>query len=198
MKKHAFTLAETLLTLAIIGICAAMTVPSIKNLTNSTREQEADVMSKKIITNFSGASSQILMTQSKTRRMNDIGCNDATDLFNLYGKFLQISAVMDKSDIPNGFNGDVVGRLADSSIFGLEYDKACNISKTGLTVLPGKSGSNATSPVVINATKACGIIYFDTNGVKGPNTDGIDRFAVPIFKSGVKIPSVTASASPST
>ena len=48
MKKHAFTLAETLLTLAIIGICAAMTVPSIKNLTNSTREQEADVMAKKL------------------------------------------------------------------------------------------------------------------------------------------------------
>ncbi len=195
MKKHAFTLAETLLTLAIIGICAAMTIPSIKNLTNGTREMEADVMAKKIITNFSGATSQILMTKSKTRRMNDIGCDNATDLFNMYGKFLQISAVMNKSDIPNGFNGTVIGRLADGSIFGLDYDKTCSTAKTGLIVLPGKSGSTPAPAVTADTSKACGIIYFDTNGIKGPNTDGIDRFAVPIYKSGVRIPSATATKS---
>ena len=35
MKKYAFTLAETLLTMSIIGICAAMLITTIKNINPS-------------------------------------------------------------------------------------------------------------------------------------------------------------------
>ena len=31
-KKHGFTLAETIITLAIIGVCAAMLITTIKNI----------------------------------------------------------------------------------------------------------------------------------------------------------------------
>lgn len=37
MKKHAFTLAEVLITLGIIGVVSAMTLPS---LVNRTRQKE--------------------------------------------------------------------------------------------------------------------------------------------------------------
>ena len=37
-----------------------------------------------------------------------------------------------------------------------------------------------------SASKSCGLIFFDVNGDKDPNTLGIDQYIVPIGRNGVK------------
>ena len=49
MKKLAFTLSEVLLTLSIIGVVSAMTVPS---LMTSIEDRELQAQAKKLITHF--------------------------------------------------------------------------------------------------------------------------------------------------
>ena len=48
MKKRAFTLAETLITLLVIGIVAALTIPSLmQNINEYTLGKQRDVFEKK-------------------------------------------------------------------------------------------------------------------------------------------------------
>lgn len=192
VKKYAFTLAETLIALTIIGVCAAMVIPSLKNLNEHTMNTENEVMAKKTITNFSNATSQILMNSSKTRKMDGVYkmdsttdlCTDANCMFNLYGKYLSIVKQPAATDIKNAASlpGTVHGVLADGVIFGLTFDSDCELSLTNVKPLPGAED--------ISASKLCGYIYFDTNGTKGPNATNRDRFVMPIYKTGIKIKSV--------
>lgn len=204
MKKYAFTLAETLLTMTIIGICAAMLIGTIKNV-NPSGQADA-IMAKKAVTTFTDATRQIMVHYTKNFKMNDVykdtqktePCTDETCLFNLYGQFVQISKIL-TSENAGGFGTSVgiYGQLNDGLVFGLKYKPACDINEELNTTPPGPddpAGSIApTTPVV----KACGVIYYDVNGKKGPNVNGRDRFAMPIFKStGVRIPAPKASANP--
>jgi len=205
MKKYAFTLAETLLTMTIIGICAAMLITSIKNVNPSG--QANTIMAKKAVTTFTDATRQIMVHYTKNFKMNDIykdsaktdACTDAVCLFNLYGKFIQISKVLDAEAAGNfGTGVGVYGQVTDGLVFGLKYDKDCGIGETIFTA-PVSDEVQGTAPVSTAVSGACGIIYYDTNGKQGPNIDGKDRFAVPIFKaSGVRIPSPQASEKSST
>jgi len=71
MKKYGFTLAETLITLAIIGICAAMLITTIKNI--NPNEKSNIVMARKIVGNFTEATKQVLLFNSKTKKINKNG-----------------------------------------------------------------------------------------------------------------------------
>ena len=205
MKKYAFTLAETLLTMSIIGICAAMLITTIKNI-NPSGQADA-IMAKKAVTTFTDDTRQIMVHYTKNFKMNDIysdsakttACTDATCLFNLYGKFIQISNVLSAENAGAfGTGVGVYGRITDGIVFGLKYNNACNINETIFTAPASEEAQNATASST-TVSGACGIIYYDVNGKKGPNVDGKDRFAVPIFKAtGVRIPSPTAAKTPST
>ena len=54
MKKNGFTLAEVLITLAIIGVVAVLTLPA---LNSNTQEQQARTALKKMSNTFSQAAS---------------------------------------------------------------------------------------------------------------------------------------------
>ena len=69
MKKGAFTLAEVLLTLAIIGVVAAMTVPS---LMTSTEDKKLGAGAKKAYNTLQNA---VTLKQAQT----DLTPADATD-----------------------------------------------------------------------------------------------------------------------
>ncbi len=199
MKKYAFTLAETLLTMTIIGICAAMLISTIKNV-NPTGQADA-IMAKKAVTTFTDATRQIMVHYAKNFKMNDLyndaektdACKNATCLFNLYGKFVQISKTLDATSAGNfGTSVGVYGQVSDGLVFGLKYDQSCGIGETIFTA-PASEDVNGSAPVSTTVSGACGIIYYDVNGKKGPNIDGKDRFAMPIFKAtGVRIPSPKA------
>ena len=107
MKKYAFTLAETLMTMAIIGVCAALMITSIKNV-NPTGQADA-IMAKKAVTTFADSTRQIMVHYAKNFKMNDVysdkektqPCKNATCLFNIYGKFVQITKQLSADEAGN-------------------------------------------------------------------------------------------------
>lgn len=207
MKKSGFTLAETLLTLAIIGVCAAMLITSIKNL--RTDDLSNDIMAKKALSSFSDAVKQVILHNTENNKMDKLvtistdpstgaavetACESAACLMDIFGKYLHISKTFTDSTLaPTGLTGTVYGIMGDGLIFGLTYNKACNISQA-VYPMPAPSDGAITS---ITTKNACGIIYYDVNGSKGPNAIGIDQLSIPIKKSGIKIPYITQSGSSS-
>lgn len=196
-RKLGFTLAETLITLAIIGICAAMLITTIKNI--NPNEKSNIVMARKAVGNFTEATKQVLLFNSSTRKMDNLSCgeskdddNDTTKQANakcvteLYAKYLQVSKL--KSADATGLGGQYFGELIDGLSFGIEYDSRCTLKEgTTIQILPPEEG--LVSEVIVSG--ACAIIYYDVNGAKEPNMVGKDRFSIPVRKTGVKIKAKT-------
>ncbi len=195
LKRYGFTLAETLITLAIIGICAAMIIPSLQNVNKNTSETEISVRAQKTLTAFTNAASQIIMNNTKTKKLDNIYledgttiCSNTTCFFNLLGKYVQITKETVKENIEDGnnFPGAKYGVLSDGTIFGLTFTGGkCESSLKSAVSLPG------SEPV--DFKNLCGYIYYDANGPKKPNVIGKDRFVIPIYKTGIKLKSVTAT-----
>lgn len=196
-KKQGFTLAETLLTLGIIGVCAAMLIASIKNANPSDKSNI--IMARKVVNNFTEATKEVLIFNSSTRKMDNLNCGTSQDsdtdaiksanakcVVDLYSKYLQITKT--RSSDSSGLGGQYFGELIDGASFGLEYDSRCKL-KEGATVQVLPSDDNTVSEVIVS--DACAIIYYDVNGAKKPNIVGRDRFSIPIKRAGVKIKAKT-------
>lgn len=154
-KKLAFTLAEVLVTLAIIGVVAAMTIPT---LTTSTRGKEFEVAANKALSTLSsGMEARMAMDNQSLRDF-----------------------IGDRGDKHNGFNEYVFGRQAKDLLPGetpippaISYSSVrfsnsnastgVYILKDGM-ILHGYSGSNSHAWV-----------WIDTNGQKGPTRSTIDN-----------------------
>ena len=183
MKKQGFTLAEVLITLAIIGVCAAMLITTIKNI--NPNEKSNIAMARKAVGNFTEATRQVLLFNSKTRKMDNLtGCDDAACVIDLYGKYLQVTKSSTQN--PTGLGGSCknVGELIDGLMFCVEYDKKCALHENEtVQILPPDEG--VVSAIVVSG--ACAVIHYDVNGVKPPNMTGKDRFMIPVRKNGVKM-----------
>ena len=179
-RKIAFTLAEVLITLGIIGVVAAMTMPSL-----ITAKQEKATIST-IKKNYSIFANALLMAQNDNGELYTWGITKDADGLNLvssnlkpYLKIIEDCGVGEKSDCAPGDNGkfeDLVGnkrsesfssddyytfRLNDGTAVALRITNACN-----------------------NLDTNCVEFYIDTNGKKYPNTLGKDIFYFAGFGSG--------------
>ena len=176
----AFTLAEVLITLGIIGVVAAMTMPSL-----ITAKQEKATIST-IKKNYSIFANALLMAQNDNGELYTWGITKDADGLNLvssnlkpYLKIIEDCGVGEKSDCAPGDNGkfkDLAGnkrnesfssddyytfRLNDGTAVALRITNACN-----------------------NLDTNCVEFYIDTNGKKYPNTLGKDIFYFAGFGSG--------------
>ena len=163
MKKNGFTLAEVLITLAIIGVVATMTLPAL--MTN-TAEQQAKTGLKKGINTLTeaGQMNQAIegwdyasLTSSDTSEVNE---------FSLYG-LLAKRASVDYSKSGNGVLPTIQGTAPGSS------DNFAVFFRDGSAVLFNPTntiaGSNNNTEIQEdNLVYGVPVIY-DTNGSKGPN-----------------------------
>lgn len=191
MKKQGFTLAETLLTLAIIGICAAMLITTIKNI--SPNEQSYLVMARKAVGNFTQATKQVVLFNSTSRTMDKLtldgnACNSDACVTNLYGKYLQITEISTSNPTNLGEgNCSNVAQLVDGLMFCVDYSADCSLGGDAtVQILPPADG--VVSAVI--ASDACAMIYYDVNGAKTPNIVGKDRFVIPVKRNGVKVQAI--------
>ena len=155
MKKLGFTLAEVLITLVIIGVIAAMTVPTLMNNTNS---QEFRSALKKAI---SGANQALTLHYA----LEGLGAQDYTGSTIVTEVFKKRMSVIDgNTSFSNtgACGGTDVFTTQDGIMFcvtGFEAD-ATATSQTG------KCNSYNTAPCG-DATKAN--LWIDVNGMKNPN-----------------------------
>ena len=152
MKRFGFTLAEVLITLVIIGVIAAMTIPTLMNNTN---QQEFRVGLKKAISALNQAMSLNYALEGTT--VGDTGLTDATNIRdNLFKKRMSI--------VSTATTGAAIAN-ADSSapdVNGIMY------TADGMRfALSGVSASGTDSAA--DGEKYYGYIIIDVNGEKGPN-----------------------------
>ncbi|MBR6163646.1 type II secretion system protein [bacterium] len=84
-EASAFTLAEVLITLVIIGVIAAITVPTLMNKTNN---QEYVSKLKKAYSTLSQATNLIIAEEGTPRADKGGWAKDADNVYNLYKKHL--------------------------------------------------------------------------------------------------------------
>ena len=202
-RKIAFTLAEVLITLGIIGVVAAMTMPSL--ITNY-RVKETVSKLKKVNTTFNNA---FLQAKEENGEISDWGLSNSTldtdtddgsiansnygrdkflEILSRHLKTISMCKYSDNScEIyrPTNLQGDIDNSdsysnrlvLADGTIIGHLYlnNTACNTNW----------GSGALS-------QSCGSFKVDLNGSKKPNMYGKDIFQFDITVNGI-VPSGIAT-----
>lgn len=170
MKKNGFTLAEVLITLAIIGVVATLTLPAL--MTN-TQEQQARTALKKGVNTLTEAASmnaaQFGFTFQALKDTRDV--NDAEQFASMTSLFNnQLAIDQTKGDV--GSNPGYYTGAAPA-----EYDNGQYTSGNYTVFL--RDGSSIIYPPTwdtgtFDATQADGLPYgvpiiYDTNGNKGPN-----------------------------
>lgn len=196
-----FTLAEVLITLAIIGIVAAITIPSFFSRTNNkelvTGLQKAySTLSQvsQLLAADSGGSLEDAITSNVSNRYDHNG------FANLFAKKMKVSIVCGiasakatgcaptQNYLDLSGNTTKLDNVSSASTFsqflssdGMTYSFGLNLDNTnGLACNWNMStGTNALNNM-------CGLIYVDINGPnKGPRTVGRDLFMFAATKTGI-------------
>ena len=170
----AFTLAEVLITLGIIGVVAAMTMPSL-----ITAKQEKATISI-IKKNYSIFANALLMAQNDNGELYTWGITKDADGLNLvssklkpYLKIIEDCGVGEKSDCAPGDNGkfkDLTGRKRTEDFSSSDYYSFRLNDGTAVAI------QLKTKAECISSESSCMNFYIDTNGKKYPNTLGKDIF----------------------
>ncbi len=176
MKKSGFTLAEVLITLAIIGVVAAMTVPA---LMTSTRGKEYEVGANKALSTLANAI---------TMRIALEGVAPANFAGGL-GQYLTIP--------PGTRQGEqaVLPTLSSTCGTNMAAFTACSATlKDGMIVhFPQGAGTAATGCGA--AASGCYIVV-DTNGSKGPTRTQIPVGATDPFQALTTINKANSNPGP--
>lgn len=166
--KKGFTLSEVLITLAIIGVVSALTVPTLVN--NYQHEAQA-VQLRKQVAEIAQAVDMYITEEGKSSLAATSAFKDENGLEEFFkSKFKVVSE--------SGFNSSY------KSQFGKDTNFTCN----------GKTYKLANSAVVCVAKKNTSLnFYIDTNGIDAPNVGGRDMFAFSIDKTGTPQAFVTGN-----
>lgn len=219
--KQAFTLAEVLVTLSIIGIIAAITIPSLIINVDLDRKQ-AEAIIKKTYTTFNDATKQIVMLETTSHNMGSVGCADANCIRDLYGKYVSYLKTCNSDAQATCLDGaeatsqDLKTSMLLEPAFAADPSSGqdatpVDFSSKSLAVLADgtlvgfkyDSTCKMTTKSIIeyegtpvDVTKSCVSIAVDTNGAKSPNMIGKDRYQFAIGKLGVKFKAQNVSTTP--
>lgn len=175
--KSAFTLAETLMTLAIIGVIAAMTMPGLQQ---HAQLQANVALVKKAYSTLSSATRGIKMENGPVR-MWDL--SSKTEIIKLYKQKMSFMAEPGE-EYPVKFLNGTERANTTADMFSPE---------NGFITADGmlwyiESTSAACSLTTDNMKQACIDIGVDVNGQKGPNIVGRDIFAFYVTNDGSVYP----------
>ena len=175
-----FTLAEVLITLVIIGVIAAMTIPTLINKTNN---QEYVSRLKKTYSTLAQVTNRIIADEGKPR--GDIGgwASSSEAVFNMYKKYLSNAKVC---GLDTGCFEGAYKQLNGTTV-DLDTNRFTLVLADGTEVSIWKSGDFSVScgGTASGSDNVCHIIKVDVNGAKGPNTAGRDTFAFTLKEDGL-------------
>ena len=164
--KKGFTLAEVLITLGIIGVVAAMTMPT---LINNHREKETVVKLKKLNSTLQNAYNIMRQEEygSSINSILDYGTND--EFINNFTKYLKVQNVCHEGEIDDCFivksSYKTIGNGVGTTMYG--SDSTAFVLADGTVVIVSPHGTATTYKQ----------LFVDLNGKNPPNTFGKDTFS---------------------
>lgn len=178
--KKAFTLAEVLITLGIIGVVAALTLPAV---IQNYQKRSLEVATKKFYS---------VITQAVKQYMTDEGIDD------LRGSSLSVSDD-DSEEIALAKNDEFFKKYLNAQIcedgcFADNYktqsgDISMDVGISsewegpiGRYLLPD---GMVVDDYILGDRSWPGVLYVDVNGKKGPNKIGYDLWSMSVFYDGV-------------
>lgn len=176
IRKKGFTLAEVLITLVIIGVIAAMTIPTLMNNTN---KQEYVSKLRKAYATLSQATNKIITDEGMPR--GDIGgwVTSRTAVFNLYKKYLNVTKdCLTSSDCS----------IPDTDVINMTYAGYKLILSDGMVINISTNDTHCGLDHVQGTSNVCQYIDVDINGHKKPNKLGRDIFSFGLKEDGKLYP----------
>ena len=190
----AFTLAEVLITLGIIGVVAAMTMPS---LIQDKQNKERVSQLKKVYSTLSQAYLQAVSEKGTPDEWGMTGMYEESSHYifaTAFRPYLKLSK--DCIDIPENAVRKECGSQENLSSY-INARSVILIDGTLVTfrIYNGACTANYSGSSSNNALKnTCGAITIDLNGKRLPNKNGEDRFMFYFTKNGL-VPSGIKKAS---
>ena len=185
--KFAFTMAEAVLVMTILGIIATVMITIMKPA--KFKDQGYEVLAKSIYASIDSAVSLILSDKSPINKMSSIYKADNSETFSMldnkngayFIELLKLYMVTARGKIPNVCKN----QKYDGSM--LLKNGACIAVKSGLyanqykekVIVPGET-------VVQDENATHGMLFLDTNGDVEPNTLGKDQWKIPFDRNGIK------------
>ena len=184
--KAAFTLAEVLITLGIIGVVAAMTLPS---LIQNYQKKALATQTQKFYSTMSQAVKQYMAdygvddlrnTPLASDNYEDIESSEAiASIRDFATKYLKVVKECNPNDEDDNSCFVPEYRRWDNALGGESFGSFPNtyVLADGSTIYLSYLG-NKSSPAPIG-------LYVDVNGKKGPNRNGYDLWSMSIYYDGV-------------
>ena len=180
-KRSAFTLAEVLITLGIIGVVAALTVPTLMmNINTKQWDTSASVFEKKLNESLKTMNTQQVIA----------GHPDTLSFVQELSKHYKINKICKNNELLDCFSETVMwggGEATPTEVDMSIIKKAKNFGLNWETELIGVQFANGVAGLVAYNTECasdpysnqfngtgCVSILYDTSGAKNPNASGKD------------------------
>ncbi|MDD3012857.1 MAG: prepilin-type N-terminal cleavage/methylation domain-containing protein [Candidatus Gastranaerophilales bacterium] len=178
-KYLAFTLAEVLITLLIIGVISSIVIPA---LISNTQDAELKTAWKKTYSDIDLATRRIVMDNAGSLRALTITNDQFRDLYLAYLSYVK---KCDSTSMQNCWTNGITAIAGDSF-----PDNSSAILNNGVMLNFDYDSSTCTSVININSAagiiNVCGSVNVDVNGSKGPNKIGKDVFGIYILENSTK------------
>lgn len=187
LRSSGFTLAETLITLVIVGVIAAITVPS---LIAKYQEEQFKSQFKKCYSMLANAINAVIFDNGSLL-MPQYDNSSPPTITKAYGqlfaeKFSTIKTCENTSDCLNKKVWHQNYEWYDSNGNSLAQNVGGMYYMSGFIAADGSLWRFYFFDSTCNygSYKICGYVAFDTNGFKGPNKYGKDLYSVRVNKNG--------------
>ena len=179
--KRAFTMAEAILVMTILGIIATIMITTLKPA--EFKDKGMAILAKKVLSEIDTATTQILINNSQDGTMLNLYQPGTSSVYQfkanagydakLFKKYLTATRKATTSS-DCAISGYTSFFLKDGACMAI---KAGNVTSAP-TIFPGE---NSTTGVTVTQ----GLIFYDINGSEEPNVNGKDRFILPIGNEGI-------------
>ena len=180
-NKKGFTLAEVLITLGIIGVVAALTIPT---LIANHREKETVVRLKKAYSTLSNAYIGVLNDYGDPTTWDVESWDDIIIMFSKYIRNVKVCDDETKGCFSSVIRKDLLNNDVDGMGGASSGAGSALIMSDGMVAGVGAQTSLANA-LTCNSLNYCFHFAVDINGDKGPNRWGVDTFTFHVGKDRI-------------
>lgn len=177
-KKSAFTLAEVLITLLIIGVVASIIIPI---LLNDTQDAEFHAAWKKTFSDINQATLRIVQDNAGTLA-GMCSTDQHNCIKNLYAPYLNTSKICESGTLNGNCWHDTFYYYEKTPVSTFANRSGFVLSSGILVRLEANGFPDCTNNTWVSNVSKCAFINVDVNGFKGPNMVGKDIYFMILTK----------------